>query len=148
MIVIRPYTPDDKPTLVALLQLNIPTYFAPEEKTDFENYLDKKIDLYYVVEFNNEIIGCGGINLAENGTVGKISWDVFHPQFQGKGFGGQLLQYRINVLRKKPQIHKITVRTSQVAYRFYEKMGFETTEIINDYWVKGFDLYSMEYAPL
>lgn len=148
MIIIRPYTPDDKPIVVALLQLNIPTYFAPEEKADFEIYLDEKIDLYYVVESNNEIIGCGGINLAENGTVGKISWDVFHPQFQGKGWGGQLLQYRINVLKEMPQILKITVRTSQVAYRFYEKMGFKTTEIIKDYWAKGFDLYAMEYADL
>ncbi|HNR86402.1 MAG TPA: hypothetical protein PKN38_07320 [Taishania sp.] len=46
MIVIRPYTPEDKPIVVALLQLNIPTYFAPEEKADFEIYLDEKIDLY------------------------------------------------------------------------------------------------------
>ena len=66
-------------------------------------------------------VGCGGINFAENKTIGKISWDIIHPDFQGKSLGTKLLKYRIEVLKTIPGIQKITVRTLQVAYKFYEK---------------------------
>ena len=67
------------------------------------------------------VVGCRGINLAENKTIGKISWDIIHPDFQGKSLGTKLLKYRIEVLKTIPGIQKITVRTLQVAYKFYEK---------------------------
>lgn len=58
------------------------------------------------------------------------------------------MKYRIEKLRSIDSIQKITVRTSQVAYKFYEKQGFELIEIIKDYWAEGFDMYSMEYKEL
>ena len=59
--------------------------------------------------------------------------------------GTKLLKYRIDKLNSIDEIQKITVRTSQVAYLFYEKQGFELFEIIKDYWAPGFDMYNMEY---
>ena len=67
------------------------------------------------------VVGCGVINFAENKTIGKISWDIIHPDFQGKSLGTKLLKCRIEVLKTIPGIQKITVRTLQVAYKFYEK---------------------------
>ena len=67
------------------------------------------------------VVGCGRINFAENKTIWKISWDIIHPDFQGKSLGTKLLKYRIEVLKTIPGIQKITVRTLQVAYKFYEK---------------------------
>jgi len=45
---------------------------------------------------------------------------------------------------RNPKIDIISVRTSQHAYKFYEKMGFELVKITNDYWAKNFDLYLMQ----
>ena len=39
----------------------------------------------------------------------------------GLSLGTKLLKYRIEVLKTIPGIQKITVRTLQVAYKFYEK---------------------------
>ena len=64
---------------------------------------------------------CGGINFTKDKASGKISWDIIHPDFQGKSLGTKLLKYRIEVLKTIPGIQKITVRTLQVAYKFYEK---------------------------
>ena len=66
-------------------------------------------------------------------------------EYQGKSLGAQLLKYRIEILKSIDGIQKITVRTSQLAYKFYEKQGFTLKEIQRDYWAKGFDMYSMEY---
>lgn len=142
---IRTYQPEDKHHVLHLLRLNTPNYFAPEEETDLIFYLNQELELYYVVEFNSEIIGCGGINFAENKTIGKISWDILHPDYQGKIIGTQLLQFRLEKLKAIKNIEKITVRTSQFVYKFYEKQGFHLLKIRKDYWAKGFDLYDMEY---
>ena len=142
------YEPTDKDAVINLIRLNIPKYFAPTEETDLNYYLDHERELYYVLLFDGQIVGCGGINFAENRTIGKISWDIIHPAFQGKKLGTKLLKHRISVLKTIDSVQKITVRTSQLAYKFYEKQGFELNEVKEDYWAKGFDLYRMEYKGL
>ena len=142
---IREYQPTDKNAVIDLIRQNTPAYFAQEEEADFSNYLDSERELYFVLLFNNEIVGCGGINFTEDKTCGKISWDIIHPQHQGKSLGTQLLKYRIEKLKSVGSIRKITVRTSQLVYKFYEKQGFTLKEIKKDYWAKGFVMYNMEY---
>ena len=44
-ITIRAYKSKDKNTLMHLLALNTPKYFAAEEKLDFDYYLDKEITI-------------------------------------------------------------------------------------------------------
>ena len=145
MITIREYQSTDKYALIDLIRLNTPKYFAINEEADLNEYLDTKRELYYVLLFDKKIVGCGGINFADNKTIGKISWDILHPQYQGKSLGTQLLKHRIEILKSISSIQKITVRTSQLAYKFYEKRGFVLNEIKRDFWAKGFDMYYMEY---
>lgn len=135
-ISIREYKTTDKEDLLNLIRLNIPDFFAPDEETDFKNYLEKHRERYYVLLLDTKIVGCGGINFEDKKTTGIISWDVFHPAYQGKSLGTQLMKHRINILNSIDSIQKITVRTSQVAYKFYEKQGFELFEIKKDYWAK------------
>lgn len=147
-IIIKEYLPTDKEAVINLIKLNTPDFFAEEEADDLSKYLDKEIELYYILLVNGEVVGCGGINFAESRTIGKISWDIIHPNFQGKSLGTKLLKYRIEVLKAIPSIQEITVRTSQVAYKFYEKQGFTLNGIKKDYWAKGFDMYSMKYEGI
>lgn len=94
-IIIREYLPTDKDAIMSLIKLNTPDFFAEEEANDLSKYLDEEIEQYYVLLVDGEIVGCGGINFAENGTIGKISWDMIHPAFQGKSLGTKLLKHRI-----------------------------------------------------
>lgn len=145
LISIREYETKDKNEIINLIRLNTPEFFAADEEKDLIQYLETERDLYYVLLYNGKIVGCGGINFTENKTIGKISWDIFHPNYQGKSLGTKLLKHRIDKLNSIDGIQKITVRTSQVAYKFYEKQGFELFEIKKDYWADGFDMYNMEY---
>ena len=113
-IVIREYEPADKEAVMELLRLNTPRYFAPEEAADLDAYLERERELYYVLLHEERIVGCGGINFADDKTVGKISWDIIHPDYQRKSLGKQLLEYRIDKLKSIDRVRKITVRTSQV----------------------------------
>ena len=142
---IREYKSIDKNAVLELIRLNIPKYFASSEEDDFSRYLDSEIELYYVLLFDKKLVGCGGINFSDNRMTGKISWDILHPEYQGKSLGTYLLEYRIKKLKSIDSVQRITVRTSQLAYKFYEKRSFELLEVKKDYWARGFDMYRMEY---
>jgi len=142
-LTIRPYTHKDKKELIALIQFHIPKYFATDEKQDFIDYLEKEKEDYFVIEEKEKIIGAGGINYFPEQAIARIAWDLVHPDFQGKGVGTKLTQFRIDLIKRNPQIKSIIVRTSQLVYLYYQKFGFQTKKIEKDFWAKGFDLYEM-----
>lgn len=141
--VIRPYTPADKNCLLELIRLNTPGYFALPEEAEYKTYLEKELEDYFVAESNGMIIGGGGINYFPTSHEARISWDMVHPSFHGKGIGKQLTLHRIDIIKTDPSIRTIVVRTSQLAYQFYEKIGFVLDKIEKDFWAKGFDLCLM-----
>ena len=141
---IRPYKKSDRKKLLELLRLNIPEFFDPSEEQDFKKYLDGHYEDYFVVEESGEIVGSGGINYLNGGIEANISWDMFHPAFQGTGLGTKLTKHRIDLIKDNPKVKMIGVRTSQLSYQFYARFGFEIIEIVKDYWAKGFHLYHMK----
>ncbi|HLV39576.1 GNAT family N-acetyltransferase [Xanthomarina sp.] len=141
---IRKYSNKDKPELIKLFRQNTPEYFDPSEESDYKNYLENEVEDYFVYKENANIIAAGGINYFPQEKLARISWDMVNPNFQGKGIGKELTQYRINYLKEHPEIELIVVRTSQLAYMFYEKLGFELEFVEKDYWAKNFDLYQMK----
>ena len=141
---IRAYRPADKETVINLLRLNTPMYFSSEEENDLIYYLENEICAYYVIETEGTVVGSGGYNLTEDKIVGTISWDILHPDWQRKSLGTALLVHRTNELNKIPEVKQIVVRTSQLAYKFYERAGFQLVEIVDNYWAQGYHLYQME----
>jgi ribosomal protein S18 acetylase RimI-like enzyme len=59
---------------------------------------------------------------------------MINPKHHGKGIGKKLAQHRIKHLNKNQNIELIIVRTTQLVYKFYEKMGFKLVKIEKDFW--------------
>jgi ribosomal-protein-alanine N-acetyltransferase len=72
-IEIRAYSKTDQVHVLDLLKLNTPDFFSEDEEKDLIYYLENEIEQYFVLEFDQTIIGCGGINFAGNRTIGRIS---------------------------------------------------------------------------
>ena len=140
---IRAYTTADKDAIVTLLRLNTPTYFAPEEEADLVRYLEAHQQEHFVWEENGQILGCGGSNWYPDSDDGRVSWYIVHPQAQGQGVGGKLLQHALQHLRSNPQTRRVIGRTSQFAEQFFAKGGFVTKRREKDYWASGYDLVYM-----
>lgn len=140
---IRAYQPEDKNQLLDLLALNIPRYFAHSELDDFAEYLQNHLECYYVIEIDGRIVGSGGINYFPAEKTARLSWDVIHPDYQNRGLGKVLTLHRIDEIKKDPGFETIRVRTSQLVYQFYEKMGFMLTTVEKNFWAEGIDLYDM-----
>lgn len=141
---IRNYSIEDKSKIIDLLIQNTPEYFDPAEQQDLSHYLDTKVEDYFVYEEQSKILGAGGINYILGDHLARISWDLVAPEMQGKGIGKALMHHRIKHINRNPNIQMISVRTSQLAYKFYEKFGFKLVSVEKDYWAKNFDLYQLE----
>jgi [ribosomal protein S18]-alanine N-acetyltransferase len=141
---IRHYHPSDKESVLRLFNANTPTFFDKKEEQALINYLEEKIEDYFVVEAFSQIVGAGGINYFPNEKSARIAWDIIDPNRQRQGIGKLLLRHRILHLNKKAAVNTIVVRTSQLAYKFYKKMNFKLIKIEKDYWEEGYDLYHME----
>lgn len=142
-IKIRNYRNNDKLEVLKILRSNTPMYFAVTEEDDFILYLDTKIDKYFVITINNEVLACGGINYLRNNTA-CLSWDMVSATAHSHGLGTILVDYRLNFLKETSNFAQISVRTSQYAFKFYEKFGFKVYKIETNYWADGIDLYEME----
>jgi len=142
-LIIRKYQDRDHQEVISLLQANCPQYFAPEEIVDFERYLKEEAEDYFVLELKGALIGAGGINYFPSEKKARLAWDFLSPKFHSQGYGQQLVEYRLNWIRKK-NFPRVEVRTSQKAAGFYQKMGFSLKLVEVDFWAPGFDLHLME----
>jgi ribosomal-protein-alanine N-acetyltransferase len=145
---IRSYTAADRERVLEILRLNTPEFFDPRERADLEAYLADHAGTYFVVEVEGTVVGSGGYHCSPGGEVGRISWDLFDPAAKGRGHGRALVSMCLDALKSQPGVRTIIVRTSQHAFRFYEKMGFMLTGTTKDYWGVGLDLYEMSLREM
>lgn len=141
-IIIRAYQASDFDQVIRLFLLNTPQYFCPPEQQDLESFLKDELEYYYVAAEGTDILACGGCNV--EGQTGWLSWYMVHPSHHGRGLGRMLAEHNLKILERNEQVTGIQVRTSQLVYPFYEKLGFELYETKDDYWGKGMHLYKMK----
>lgn len=141
---IRPYQITDKEQLIKIFKLNTPQYFDPKEVADFQQYLEEYPETYLTVEHEGQIVGGVGYYVKESDKSGRITWIFFHPDFAGAGLGKQAVAHCLTILKANPEVEKLVVNTSQLAYQFFAKFGYQLIQTEKDYWGKGLDLYLME----
>lgn len=143
MMAIRLYEPRDWNRVEQLFKLNTPNYFSPEEIKDLRAYLVEYHPTYFVYEIDNLIVGSGGYHF-EDVNSGRLSWYFVHPEYQGNKIGYQLVAHNLSELKKSSTLTSIEVHTSQLAYKFFARFGFETTYTEEDHWAPGLHLYKMK----
>lgn len=144
--------PEYKAALIEIFKSNMPLYFAIEELSLFDKFLDK--DAFergpYSIVFNDDVIvGCGGIALNKptkytNEPHVIMTWGMVDNNHHKEGLGKILLLHRIEQAKKEYPGIKIALGTTQHTYHFFEKYGFKTVFYEKDHWAKDLDLYQME----
>lgn len=132
---IRYLRPNDRAACLAVFDGNAPEYFHPSERAAFADCLDSDDyrpprlrgaggpkGMFYVVEDDDEIIGCGGWYL--DGDVAVLSWGMVERSSHRQGIGRFLLRERLNEIRLDPRIKSVRVRTTAPVRGFFEREGF------------------------
>jgi len=150
----KPYKPEYLATCLEIYDSNCPKYFAPEERPEFIEWLEKDhpSSPYWVQEVDGEIIGCGGIYTSLDhqkdsiygGEVG-FAWGMVHNNVHKEGHGKALFLHRLNYLKNNYPGVPTIIRTSQYTYTFFAKYGFETLEYTENGWEQGLHKHEMIY---
>jgi len=145
-IVSRPYAADDLPACLAIFDSNVPTFFAPEERADFCQFLES-IDTedrpYLVLVRNGSVIACGGLGVEPERKRASLAWGMVDRAFHGQGLGTSLTLARLEQARAIPGIAELIMDTSQHTHGFYEKFGFTVTKVTSDGFAPGLDRWDM-----
>ena len=144
MAVIRTAQKQDFKFLSKIFSLNVPKYFDKKELNDFKKYFNSKnLESYFIIESQGKVLGGGGYAY-ENMKTARICWLFIDPNYHGFGFGKKLVNYCIKILKNNRRLNVIEVETSNLTYKFYEKLNFKIEYIKKDYWPNNDDLYFMK----
>ena len=144
MAIIRTAQKQDFKFLSKIFSLNVPKYFDKKELNDFKKYFNSKnLESYFIIESQGKVVGGGGYAY-ENMKTARICWLFIDPNYHGFGFGKKLVNYCIKILKNNRRLNVIEVETSNLTYKFYEKLNFKIEYIKKDYWPNNDDLYFMK----
>jgi N-acetylglutamate synthase-like GNAT family acetyltransferase len=145
---IKKYLNTDRLSCINAFKSNVPTYFTNEEIQYFEAFLTRIESVnnktqFYVINYNNKTIGCGGFGDKDNNGIISLAWGLIHKDFHKMGYGEKLLNYRIEQIKLLKPKFPVIIDTTQYSYGFFEKHGFKVTKITNDYYEIGMHRYDM-----
>jgi predicted N-acetyltransferase YhbS len=150
---IRAYTSADVSACLKLFDSNCPPFFDAAERADYAQFLQDPADRgeYFVLEAarepDSEVVACGGIWVKEAGEGGLIygglSWGMVRADLHGQGLGGQLTDFRLNLLRGRSGVREVQIETSQHTEGYYARHGFVTVQRRSDGFAPGLDEIKM-----
>jgi predicted GNAT family N-acyltransferase len=145
-IVSRPYISDDFSACLAIFDSNVPTFFAPEERADFCQFLgtiNAEDRPYLVLTRKGSVIACGGLIIETAKRQASLAWGMVDRTLHGQGLGTSLTQARLALVGATPNIAELMLATSQHTGGFYEGFGFTVSKVTPDGFAPGLDRWDM-----
>ena len=132
---IRSYSLSDKSSCLQIFDLNCPSFFSPNERYDYEAFLNREFQDYKVLVQEHGVIGAFGLSLT-NPKVGRLRWILLHPAFQGKGLGSHIMT-QVQAIAKAKKLEQVSIAASQHSAPFFAVYGAKTVEISPNGWGPG-----------
>ena len=130
-MLVRPYRTDDEESLVSLWQVCELTVPWNNPHKDIARKLQVQPELFLVGILDSRLIATlmGGYD----GHRGWINYLAVHPDFQGKGYGQEIMNSVETGLREMgcPKINlQIRTGNDKIEY-FYQKLGFTNDQVVS-----------------
>ncbi|NVJ97687.1 MAG: GNAT family N-acetyltransferase [Alphaproteobacteria bacterium] len=143
MPAIRSYKESDFDACMEIMAGNVPDYFAANEIEDFKAYLQALPGPYLVLEEEGSLMACGGYVIDTEKRAAGLCWGMVSRTHHKRGLGAQLLDVRLDAIRRSGRADTVVIDTSQHSAPFFERFGFKETGCIPDGYGKGLDQIDM-----
>ena len=138
----RPYCRTDRETCLTIFDANCPAYFAPNERADYESFLDAVPGRYEVCEAAGRVVAAFGLIDDEKNGV-SLNWIMLDPGSQGAGIGSAIMERVISAGKATP-FSVIKIAASHKSAPFFARFGAVATVLTEDGWGPGMDRVDME----
>ena len=141
----RPFSRADAEACLAIFDANCPACFAPNERADYENFLEASPEGYEICEVAGRIVAAFG--LMHDDRYGKrLNWIMLDPDSKGVGLGSKIMK-RVVSLGRASQSPLIRIAASDKSAPFFAKFGAVAKEHTQNGWGPGMDRVDMELMP-
>ena len=141
---LRPFTRQDRTACLDLFDGNVPRYFRPDERAEFEAFVDDLPGPFFVLENPDRgIVACGGVALEPGGRLGSLCWGIVRADLHRQGIGRIMLLERLGVLVGDEACAAVRLETIPATEGFFRKLGFQTVESKADGHAPELDLVEM-----
>jgi len=123
---VRPYLPTDRQACLNIFDSNS---FSPGARLQFAQFLDQAPTTYFVLEYQGELLGCGGYQVDPEPGLATLLWGVVRRESEKLGLDRFLLMYRLREIGKCAGIERVRVETPQESVAFFEHQGFKVTGV-------------------
>src|SRR5262245_2745092 len=141
----RRYRADDRETCLQLFDLNCPVSFAPNERSDYERFLDDAVEKYELCLIDREVVGGYGLYPDGPGRM-AVRWIIVSPKTQGLGIGSAMMTRIIGTLRQTGGV-TLHIAASHKSAPFFAKFGAVERRRIPDGWGPGMHRVEMVLVP-
>ena len=144
-LIIRKATAKDHNSILDIFESQDTKWDIPYARKYYDGYFSdvNPDDMVFVGIVEDDIVAVTGYCPdADIDDVYWLNWHYTHKDYEGKGIGGKLLEYMIEML--SPNIRKFYVNTAWRllnlrALNLYLKKGFRIEGVLRDYYGEGED---------
>ncbi len=141
----RRYRNNDRETCLELFDLNCPAFFASNERSDYEQFLDDAVGLYELCLVDDRVVGAYGL-YPDGPNRLALRWILVAPQAQGRGLGSAMVTRIVAELRRSAGV-TVRISASHKSAPFFAKFGARERSRIPDGWGPGMHRVEMELFP-
>jgi GNAT superfamily N-acetyltransferase len=139
----RTYQSADRDACLALLDENCPEFFAPNERADYETFLDAALDGYRVCVAESRIAAAFGVIATRHPTRVRLVWILVAKNWQRRGVGRAIMADVLRVAQEA-QAECVDIAASHKSAPYFAKFGAEETRRLTDGWGRGMHRVDME----
>ena len=141
-----PYRAERRAACLALFDANCPAFFAPNERRDYEAFLDRAGEAYTLAALGDRLAGAFGLMPADVPGRAHLNWILLHPERQGAGLGRTIMAEA----RRQAQAlsaDQVDIAASQHSAPFFARFGAEEVGSKPDGWGPGMHRIDMVWRP-
>lgn len=142
----HPYAPGDRDACLAVFDENCPEFFAPNERADYADFLDRVGATYRVCRRDGRIVGAFGLMPGAAPDEAHLNWILISTSAQGAGLGRAIMA---DVAAQAAQrgATRVAIAASHRSAPFFARFGARELVRTDDGWGPGMHRVDMAWRP-
>jgi GNAT superfamily N-acetyltransferase len=140
------YASDHRDACLAIFDRNCPEFFAPNERADYADFLDRAGGAYRLCRVEDRIAGAFGLMPAGAADEAHLNWILLSPDAQGAGVGRAIMT-EVAAQAGAAGIARVHIAASHKSAPFFARFGAAETLRTADGWGPGMHRVDMLWRP-